>query len=68
MIAHLFQCALWIDETLLKMIKEDFNLFDKYVQLDAYTLTRNETSTRPKEIVKVDAEIDERVRGLYGLG
>jgi len=54
-------------ETPWALSQEDFTRRAKSAPLAAYMSAREETSSLTDEIVKVEAEIDERVKGLYGL-
>jgi hypothetical protein len=45
----------------------DFTRRAKSAPLKYYKSDRDETSALTEEIIKVEAEIDERVKGLYGV-
>jgi hypothetical protein len=47
--------------------KDEFTRRAKAASLAVYTSAREETSALTEEIVRVEAEIDERVKALYGL-
>jgi hypothetical protein len=47
--------------------KEDFTRRAGSAPLAAYTSAREDTFALTEEIVKIEAEIDARVKSLYGL-
>jgi methylase of polypeptide subunit release factors len=50
-----------------ELSKENFGRRAKSAPLALYTSAREETTALTEEIVKIEAEIDERVRSLYGV-